>query len=98
MDIETLIIGGGLSGLAIARGLQRLKKPYQLVEARQRIGGRILTQSVGLGYKTSAFDLGPSWFWPGQERIESLIGELGLAAFEQYSDGVLVYENEHGRV
>ena len=98
MDIETLIIGGGLSGLAIARELQRLKRPYQLVEARQRIGGRILTQSVGLGDKTAAFDLGPSWFWPGQERIESLIGELGLAAFEQYSDGVLIYENEHGRV
>jgi monoamine oxidase len=98
MDIETLIIGGGLSGLAIARELQRLKKPYQLVEARQQIGGRILTQSAGLGEKIAPFDLGPSWFWPGQERIETLIGELGLAAFEQYSTGLLVYENEQGRV
>ena len=98
MDVETLIVGGGLSGLAIARELQRLKRPCQIVEARQRIGGRILTQCVGLGAKTAAFDLGPSWFWPGQERIEALISELGLVVFEQYSDGVLVYENEQGRV
>ena len=98
MDVETLIVGGGLAGLAIARELQRLKRPYHLVEARQRIGGRILTQSVDLGDKIAAFDLGPSWFWPGQERIEALIDELGLFAFEQYSDGGLVYENEQGRV
>jgi len=98
MDTETLIVGGGLSGLAIARELQRLKRPYQLVEARHKIGGRILTQSVRCGDDTAAFDLGPSWFWPGQNRIADLIRELGLAAFEQNSEGLLVYENEQGHV
>ena len=98
MDTETLIVGGGLSGLAIARELQRLKRPFQLVEARHAIGGRILTQSAGRGNDKAAFDLGPSWFWPGQNRIGGLIRELGLAAFEQYSNGLLVYENEQGRV
>jgi monoamine oxidase len=98
IDTETLIVGGGLSGLTIARELQRLKRPFQLVEARHKIGGRILTQSAGSGNDKAAFDLGPSWFWPGQNRIERLIRELGLAAFEQYSDGLLVYENEQGLV
>ena len=98
IDIETLIVGGGLSGLEIARQLQRQNRSFQLVEARQKIGGRILTQSAGRGNDKANFDLGPSWFWPGQNRIESLIGELGLAAFEQYSQGLLIYENEQGQI
>ena len=98
IDIETLIVGGGLSGLAIARELQRMKRSYLLVEARHKIGGRILTQSGGRGNDIARFDLGPSWFWPGQNRIENLIGDLGLAAFEQFSEGLLIYENEQGYV
>lgn len=98
IDTETLIVGGGLSGLAIARELRRLNRPFQLVEARHKLGGRILSQSAGHGHHKAAFDLGPSWFWPGQNRIEGLIRELGLAAFEQYSNGLLVYENEQGHV
>ena len=98
MDIETLIVGGGLSGLAIARELQRQNNPFHIVEARSQIGGRILSQYVSLGDKIAAFDLGPTWFWPGQERIETLIGELGLETFEQYSNGLLVYEDERGQV
>jgi monoamine oxidase len=66
IDIETLIVGGGLSGLEIARQLQRLNQSFQLVEARHKIGGRILTQSAGRGNDKANFDLGPSWFWPGQ--------------------------------
>lgn len=60
IDIETLIVGGGLSGLAIARELQRMKRSYLLVEARHKIGGRILTQSGGRGNDLARFDLGPS--------------------------------------
>jgi len=98
IDTETLIVGGGLSGLAIARKLQLLNRPYLLVEARHKIGGRILTQSAGRDNDTANFDLGPSWFWPGQNRIEGLIGDLGLTAFEQFSNGLLVYENEQGYI
>jgi monoamine oxidase len=98
MDTETLIIGGGLSGLAIARELQRRDRSFKLVEARHQLGGRIRTQSVTVDGKTAGFDLGPAWFWPGQERIERLIGALGLVAFEQYASGKLVYEDERGEV
>jgi monoamine oxidase len=98
MKTETLIIGGGLSGLAVARELQRRNRSFQLIEARQQLGGRILARSVSLGDKTAAFDLGPAWFWPGQERIKRLISELGLVAFEQYSSGKSVYEDERGEV
>ena len=37
------IIGGGLAGLCAARLLHREGVDFQLVEARDRLGGRILT-------------------------------------------------------
>lgn len=94
MQTDTLIIGGGLSGLALAAHLVKTNREFQLVEARDRLGGRILTETLGSGY----FDLGPAWFWPGQPRIAALIDELGLTAFEQYFQGELLYEDEQGRV
>ncbi len=96
--LDTLIVGGGLSGMTVARSLHQQGRSFQLVEARERLGGRILTQSASVGGKKANFDLGPAWFWPGQDRIERLISELGLGAFEQYASGTLVYEDERGRV
>lgn len=91
---QTLIIGGGLSGLALADMLQSQGHDYVLVEARDRFGGRIKTEYQGTGY----FDVGPAWFWPGQPRIAKLIARLGLEKFDQYADGILIVEDEHGEV
>ncbi|MCV0423959.1 MAG: FAD-dependent oxidoreductase [Roseibium sp.] len=89
-----MIIGGGLSGLALAERLQAKGADYMLVEARDRFGGRILTEHYGEEY----FDLGPAWFWPGQPRIAAMIKRLGLEKFDQFSEGQLIYEDEAGRV
>lgn len=94
MLTETLIIGGGLSGLALAAQLAVQGRDFLLVEARDRLGGRILTQQEG----TAHFDLGPTWFWPGQPRIAALIHRLGLSRFDQFDQGELIFEDELGRV
>lgn len=94
MNTEILIVGGGLCGLSLARQLQAAGCDWQLVEARDRWGGRILTEVVdGQGY-----DLGPSWFWPGQPRIESLLKQLELSRFDQVYQGDLIYQDETGQV
>ncbi|MEO0836271.1 MAG: FAD-dependent oxidoreductase [Cyanobacteria bacterium J06642_3] len=98
MNTDILIVGGGLSGLSIARQLQSLNVDYHLVEARPRLGGRILTQSLDYQGKTGYFDLGPAWFWPGQPRIAQLMKELNLTAFLQYAKGELNFEDEQGQV
>lgn len=92
--MKTLIVGGGLSGLAVAEALESQGHDYLLVEARARFGGRIKTHHHGEGY----FDMGPAWFWPGQPRIAALMDRLNLQKFNQYSDGVLTFEDENGRV
>lgn len=94
MDTETLIIGGGLAGLCLADHLHRAGKDFILIEARERLGGRILTERIGDAY----FDMGPAWFWPGQPRIAALIERLKLDSFEQYSNGDLIAEDGQGRV
>jgi monoamine oxidase len=92
--MKTLIIGGGLSGLALADALEARGHDYLLVDARDRFGGRIKTEHYGGGY----FDMGPAWFWPGQPRIGALIDRLRLERFEQFCDGVLTFEDDNAKV
>ncbi|WP_299894433.1 NAD(P)/FAD-dependent oxidoreductase [uncultured Ruegeria sp.] len=94
MRTDTLIIGGGLSGLSLATQLVDQGQEVLVVEARNRLGGRILTEARGDG----RFDMGPAWFWPGQPRIAALIERLGLHRFDQFSSGTLSFEDEQGRV
>lgn len=92
--MKTLIIGGGLSGLALADALEAAGHDYLLVEARTRLGGRVLTQQA----EGTGFDLGPAWFWPGQPRIAAMIERFGLTKFDQFSQGALSFEDAQGRV
>ena len=94
MYCEVLIIGGGLSGLRLAHLLHGRGVDMRLIEARDRFGGRVLTEAEGGGY----YDLGPAWFWDGQPRIAALIDQFKLKPFEQYAKGVLSFEDETGNV
>jgi len=82
-----IIIGAGLSGLYAASLLQT-RFNVIVLEARDRLGGRILTQE--------GHDLGPSWIWPHQKNILSLIDELGLELFSQYTKGDALYDAPGG--
>ncbi len=94
MQTDILIVGGGLSGLALADRLARQGRNFLLVEAQDRLGGRILTKELSGG----AFDLGPAWFWPGQPRMAALAERFDIPVFEQFSTGDLVYQQQNGAV
>ena len=103
IQAEVLIVGGGLSGLHTAYELQKRDISFLLVESRDRFGGRILSSNPGnseYDARLPAFDLGPSWFWPGQSRMHGLINELGLAedVFMQSSVGDALYEDNRGNI
>lgn len=90
---ETLIVGGGLSGLYAAHLLQQQGKDYRLLESRTGWGGRIASATVSGGIHNHRFDLGPTWFWPDfQTQLAQRIDELGLEVFAQHEAGDTVIE------
>ncbi len=87
--LDTAIIGGGLSGLVLARSLARAGRDVAVFEARARLGGRILTATAPSGL---ALDLGPAWFWPeNQPLISGLIAVLGLAHLPQHDQDTVLH-------
>lgn len=102
-DADILIIGGGLSGLYAAWRLQQQGIDWRLIEARDTLGGRILSvpaagaardpKTADTIEQADRFDLGPSWFWPGyQHQLDRLVQQLGLERFEQHESGDMVVE------
>lgn len=92
-EARIAIVGAGLAGLYAARLLQAAGLDYVVLEARDRLGGRILTANEAGLPDDDGFDLGPSWFWPHvQPAIGALVEELGLATFVQNSDGDVILE------
>lgn len=88
-----VIVGGGLAGLCAAHRLNFENDDFVLLEARDRLGGRIYTADETGAVATDGFDLGPSWYWPhAQPAIRSLIDELQLPAFAQASEGDVMFE------
>ncbi len=95
-EAEIVIVGGGISGLVTAYSLAKMGVDFQLLEARDRFGGRIL--SLKSLRAPAFFDLGPSWFWPGQAKMSQLVEELGLSdnIYAQFSQGKALYEPQEG--
>lgn len=92
--LDTVIVGGGLCGLALARSLRQHGRSFALYEARDRLGGRILSRPCSTA--GMMVDLGPTWFWPDtQPRITQLIDELGLESFPQHDDGTTLQLSDH---
>lgn len=82
-DLDVIVIGAGLSGLAAAARLQAAGKRVRVLEARERVGGRTLT----VDFHGGPVDLGGQWVGPTQTRVLALIDELGLERVSQYRAG-----------
>ena len=88
---KVVIVGGGLAGLYAAYLLEQQNVDYLLLEAKPRLGGRVLgAQSEH--QSEQSYDLGPAWIFPHQHKLQRLIQQLGLALFEQYNHGDVLYQ------
>jgi monoamine oxidase len=91
-DADVLIVGAGAAGLAAARECQRLGKSFIVLEARDRIGGRVFTDpSLG-----QAFDAGARYIhWAERNPWAGVARNLGIATSADISSaaGFRVYAN-----
>lgn len=76
-----IIIGGGLSGLITAFRLKQAKIPFQILEAQDRIGGRIYTKMTN---DQTPIELGATWFGRQHQNLIKVLNELELAIFLQF--------------
>ncbi len=83
---DVVVIGAGLAGLVTARDVAAAGHDVLVVEARDRVGGRLLNAALP-GTDGEIVEAGGQWVGPGQDRILGLIAELGLATFPTYDTG-----------
>jgi monoamine oxidase len=74
--MDVIVIGGGLAGLAATSQLAEAGKTVLLLEARNRLGGRVLTRRIP--HLPHPIELGPEWI-DQSSSIFSLLHESGAA-------------------
>nr|WP_321244567.1 FAD-dependent oxidoreductase [uncultured Psychroserpens sp.] len=86
---DVLIIGAGLTGLTLAYYLKQLDVSVTLVEARDRIGGRIYTKQ---NTSQAPIELGATWLVNEHSELLKLLKALGLDVFDQHYGTTAIYE------
>lgn len=79
---DVLIVGAGAAGLAAGRLLAKAGRRVAILEARDRIGGRILTRQVGGGLSTVPIELGAEFIHGLPRASWAIVDEARLPAYE----------------
>ncbi len=84
LEADVAIVGAGLAGLTAARRLAAAGTRPLVVEARDRVGGRVLNEEIGDG---KVVEVGGQWIGPTQKRLAALAAELGVGTFPTHDEG-----------
>lgn len=94
---DVVIVGAGVTGLRAAARLAGADRSVLVLEARDRVGGRLLSVPADPADPAGgALDLGATWFWPGEPRVGRLAGDLGLRLHQQHVAGDAAYQDARG--
>src|SRR5690348_5030857 len=85
---DVAVVGAGLAGLTAARRLVQAGRSVIVLEARDRVGGRVLTESLG---GNDFAELGGMFQGPTQDRIKALANEVSVALIPTYNTGNNVF-------
>lgn len=85
--VDVVVVGAGVTGLTVATELRRAGRTVAVLEARDRVGGRLLTDTLD-GVE---LEVGGQWVSPDQTELLRVLEELGLETFQRYREGASVY-------
>ncbi|GAA5007138.1 FAD-dependent oxidoreductase [Streptomyces siamensis] len=83
-EADVAVVGGGLAGLTAARDLVAAGRSVVVLEARDRVGGRVVNLKLPNGGVTEG---GGEFIGPTQDRIKALADSLGVTTFTTYNTG-----------
>jgi len=82
-ETDVCIVGAGYARLTAARRLTGAGKSVVVLEARDRVGGRVWSQP----YDGFRLDFGGTFLGPNQDAVHKLVGEFGLETFPTHYQG-----------
>ena len=89
---DVVIVGAGVTGLTAATELTKAGASVAVLEARDRIGGRLWTDVID----GAMLELGGQWVSPDQDALIETIDELELETYQRYREGDSVYIGPDG--
>ena len=92
---DVVVVGAGLSGLAAAEAIRNAGRSVLVLEARDRVGGRVLNEPIGDG---EIIEVGGQWVGPTQGVVTDWARDLGVQTFPTYNEGDYIYYREGRRL
>lgn len=94
IDVDVVVVGAGFAGLTAAVEVKKGGRSVAVLEARDRIGGRVNGHELSSG---EISETGGTFVGPTQDRILAALKRYGLDTFLTYNTGSNVYVNEGQR-
>jgi putrescine oxidase len=89
---DVVVIGAGAAGLTAANDLRKAGLSVAVLEARDRVGGRLWTDVID----GAMLEIGGQWVSPDQDALIDTLAELGLETYPRYREGESVYIGRQG--
>jgi monoamine oxidase len=84
IDVDVCVVGAGYAGLVAARTVARAGRSVVVLEARDRVGGRVHTRKLDDG---TLVDIGGTWVGAEHDAIRTLAAEYGIGLDRTNSKG-----------
>src|SRR5687767_14368966 len=91
---DVAIVGAGFAGLTAALELVAAGKSVIVLEARNRVGGRVHSKSIGGG---EISEKGGTFTGPTQDRLQAMAKRFNVDTFPTFVTGNNVYVNSSGQ-